>query len=59
MLCTRVAADLELAFRGEARGAFSWLQCFITDEEDWCSTTGCPGTPFVLMAGLAPEVHFR
>ncbi|KAL8745026.1 MAG: hypothetical protein Q9190_002799 [Brigantiaea leucoxantha] len=34
--------DLELIFRGEARGAFSWLQCFIAEEEDWCMTRGCP-----------------
>lgn len=43
-LCTREICDLELAFRGEARGAFSWLQCVIAEEEDWCSTRGCPGT---------------
>ncbi|MCJ1304558.1 hypothetical protein MMC08_007371 [Hypocenomyce scalaris] len=42
LLCTRNIFDLELAFRGEARGAFSWLQCFIVEEEDWCSTRGCP-----------------
>ncbi|MCJ1485797.1 hypothetical protein MMC06_005972 [Schaereria dolodes] len=41
-LCPRSIFDLELAFRGEARGAFSWLQCLIVEEEDWCSTRGCP-----------------
>jgi hypothetical protein len=35
--------DLELAFRGEARTSFIWLQCFIHEEEDWCLTRGCPG----------------
>ena len=35
--------DLELLFRGEARGAFAWLQCFIVDEEVWCNAQGCPG----------------
>lgn len=35
--------DLELAFRGEARGAFAWLQCFIAEAEDWCLARGCPG----------------
>jgi hypothetical protein len=38
----RSAVDLELAFRGAARGAFSWLQCFVAEERDWCSTKGCP-----------------
>ncbi|MCJ1259315.1 hypothetical protein MMC24_007152 [Lignoscripta atroalba] len=41
-LCPRNIFDLELAFRGEARGAFAWLQCLIMEEEDWCSTRGCP-----------------
>lgn len=36
--------DLELVFRGEARGAFAWLQCFIAGEEERCMTHGCPGT---------------
>ena len=43
MLGDRNIFDLELVFRGEARGAFAWLQCFIAEEEDWCSTQGCPG----------------
>lgn len=42
MLGTHNIFDLELVFRGEARGAFSWLQCFIAEEEDWCRTMGCP-----------------
>ena len=44
MLGERNIFDLELVFRGEARGAFSWLHCFIAEEEDWCLTRGCPGT---------------
>lgn len=43
VLGNRNIFDLELVFRGEARGAFAWLQCFITDEEEWCSAAGCPG----------------
>lgn len=42
--CTHKTADLELAFAGEARSAFLWLQCFIAEEEEWCRTAGCPGT---------------
>ena len=44
LLCAENIFDLELAFRGEARGAFSWLQCFFIEEEEWCSAQGCPGT---------------
>lgn len=43
-LCTHKSEDLELAFAGEARGAFLCLQCFVDEEEDWCRTRGCPGT---------------
>jgi hypothetical protein len=42
-LCTRRTEDLELAFAGEARGAFLCLQCILTEEEEWCRGTGCPG----------------
>lgn len=44
-LCTHKTEDLELAFAGEARGAFLCLQCFIHEEDDWCRTRGCPGNP--------------
>lgn len=47
MLGNRNIFDLELVFRGDARGAFSWLQCFIVEEKDWCSTRGCPGEPHI------------
>ncbi|ORY08352.1 hypothetical protein BCR34DRAFT_488786 [Clohesyomyces aquaticus] len=49
--------DLELAFGGDARGAFLWLQCFITEEEDWCRTRGCPAC--VTIATLNTESHIR
>lgn len=45
LLGDRNILDLELVFRGEARGAFAWLQCFVVEERDWCMTRGCPG-PF-------------
>lgn len=41
-LCSQSPRELEVAFKGEARFAFLWLQCFITEEEDWCHTRGCP-----------------
>ncbi|KAI9684752.1 MAG: hypothetical protein M1829_000127 [Trizodia sp. TS-e1964] len=42
MLHSWNAADLELAFTGDARGTFSWLQCFVADEPDFLATRGCP-----------------
>lgn len=36
--------DLEYAFTGQARSAFLWLQCFLSNEREreWCYTRGCP-----------------
>ncbi|GAM89857.1 hypothetical protein ANO11243_078970 [Dothideomycetidae sp. 11243] len=33
---------LEYAFYGNARGAFVWLQSFLSSELPWCLSTGCP-----------------
>ena len=41
-LCSQSPKEVEVAFKGEARFAFLWLQCLITEEEDWCHTRGCP-----------------
>ena len=35
-------AELELAFRNDARSAFTWLQSSMAEERDWCRTKGCP-----------------
>ncbi|QVM08335.1 hypothetical protein D8B26_003026 [Coccidioides posadasii str. Silveira] len=35
-------SDLELAFRGDARSAYAWLRCIVTEERNWCLTKGCP-----------------
>ncbi|KAJ4986990.1 hypothetical protein SVAN01_07531 [Stagonosporopsis vannaccii] len=56
-LCTRKSEDLELAFAGEARGAFLCLQCFVDEEEDWCRTRGCPAC--ITSATLSTESHLR
>lgn len=56
-LCTPKSEDLELAFAGEARGAFLCLQCFITEEHDWCRTRGCPAC--VVTATLSTDSHIR
>lgn len=36
------AEELEYAYTGNGRGAFTWLQCFLENERDWCYTKGCP-----------------
>ncbi|KAF2030257.1 hypothetical protein EK21DRAFT_65989 [Setomelanomma holmii] len=56
-LCTQRTEDLELAFAGEARGAFLCLQCFLTEEEEWCRGLGCPAC--VVSATLSTESHIR
>ena len=56
MLGDRNIFDLELVFRGEARGAFAWLQCFIAEEKDWCSTRGCPGTSLLHLLTVTTHV---
>ncbi|KAF9697710.1 hypothetical protein EKO04_004008 [Ascochyta lentis] len=56
-LCTHKSEDLELAFAGDARGAFLCLQCFVDEEEDWCRTRGCPAC--ITSATLSTESHLR
>lgn len=59
-LCTQKPEDLELAFHGDARSAFLWLQCFVTDEVDWCCTRGCPGKTIVpCFAGTIANTAFH
>ena len=51
------AIDLEVAFRGAARGSFSWLQCFVAEEREWCNTEGCPAC--VVLQVLHSEPFIR
>jgi len=53
----RLAADLEVAFRGQARSAFSWIQCFTSQERDWILTKGCPAC--VVLKTLNDESYIR
>lgn len=55
-LCTDRRADLELAFAGEARGAFVCLQCFLTEENEWSQSVGCPG---MYTIGNETEAKFK
>ncbi|MCJ1473745.1 hypothetical protein MMC13_002396 [Lambiella insularis] len=56
-LCSQSIFDLELAFRGEARGAFSWLQCLIMEEEEWCLTRGCPACVVTYVLHSEPTIR--
>lgn len=56
MLGDRNIFDLELVFRGEARGAFAWLQCFVAEEKDLCSTRGCLGTSLLHLMTVTTHV---
>ncbi|CZT21203.1 uncharacterized protein RCC_07065 [Ramularia collo-cygni] len=51
--------DLEYAFTGSSRGAFVWLQCFLSSEKerDWCFTRGCPAC--VVEHTLSSEFSIR
>jgi hypothetical protein len=53
----RLAVDLEVAFRGQARSAFSWIQCFTSQERDWVLTKGCPAC--VVLKTLNDESYIR
>jgi hypothetical protein len=53
----RLAVDLEVAFRGQARSAFSWVQCFTSEEQDWVLTKGCPAC--VVLQTLNDETFIR
>lgn len=41
VLGRRQGAEPERAFKGEARGAFTWLHCILTEERDFCLAEGC------------------
>jgi hypothetical protein len=45
--------ELELAFRGEARDAYVWLQCMLTEELDWCTSIGCPSQMMCMQASMS------
>ncbi|KAL2008151.1 hypothetical protein VTN00DRAFT_8133 [Thermoascus crustaceus] len=56
-LPSRKAVEPELAFRGEARSAFSWLHCILTEEQDWCSTEGCPACVVLHVLHSEPTIR--
>jgi len=57
-LYTSKPEDLELAFSGDARSAFLWLQCFISEEEGWCHTRGCPACLISQIVSTESTIRF-
>ncbi|KAJ9249288.1 hypothetical protein DTO207G8_6795 [Paecilomyces variotii] len=57
LLQDRKSADAELAFRGDARSAYSWLNCFLAEEHDWCSTQGCPACVVLYVLDSEPTIR--
>lgn len=49
--------ELERMFRGDARGAFTWLHCILTDERQFCLAEGCPAC--VVLHALYSEPTIR
>ncbi|KAL1989504.1 hypothetical protein VTN49DRAFT_6701 [Thermomyces lanuginosus] len=49
--------ELERMFRGDARGAFTWLHCILTDERQFCLAEGCPAC--VVLHALHSEPTIR
>ena len=51
--------ELEYAFTGQARNAFLWLHCFLSNENEreWCYTRGCPAC--VAEHSLSSEFSIR
>ncbi|KAB8209498.1 hypothetical protein P875_00021512 [Aspergillus parasiticus SU-1] len=57
-LPSRKAAESERAFRGEARSAYAWLQCILTEEHDWYLTERCPACIVLHVLHSEPTIRF-
>lgn len=50
-------AEPERAFRGDARGAFTWLHCILTEERDFCLAEGCPACVVLNVLSSEPTIR--
>ncbi|KAE8418794.1 Endoribonuclease L-PSP/chorismate mutase-like protein [Aspergillus pseudocaelatus] len=57
-LPSRKEAESERAFRGEARSAYAWLQCILTEEHDWYLTERCPACIVLHVLHSEPTIRF-
>ena len=58
VLPTTKGAEPERAFRGEARSAFAWLHCILTEEHDWYLTARCPACIVHHVLHSEPTIRF-
>ncbi|EEA27054.1 conserved hypothetical protein [Talaromyces marneffei ATCC 18224] len=57
VLGRRQAAEPDRAFKGEARGAFTWLHCILTEERDFCLAEGCPACIVSYVLSSEPTIR--
>lgn len=57
-LPSKQRAEPERAFRGEARSAFAWLHCILTEEHDWYLTARCPACIVLHVLHSEPTIRF-
>lgn len=57
-LPSKKGAEPERAFRGEARSAFAWLNCILTEEHDWYLTARCPACIVLHVLHSEPTIRF-
>ncbi|KAJ5105947.1 hypothetical protein NUU61_003294 [Penicillium alfredii] len=57
-LASKKGAEPERAFRGEARSAFAWLHCILTEEHDWYLTARCPACIVLHVLNSEPTIRF-
>lgn len=57
-LTNHKGAEPERAFRGEARSAFAWLNCILTEEHDWYLTARCPACIVQHVLHSEPTIRF-
>ncbi|KAA8646422.1 uncharacterized protein ATNIH1004_007852 [Aspergillus tanneri] len=51
-------AEPERAFRGEARSAYTWLDCILREEHDWYLTERCPACIVQHVLHSEPTIRF-
>jgi len=53
----KCSTEPERAFRGEARGALTWLHCILTEERDFCRAEGCPACVVLHILSSEPTIR--
>ena len=58
VLPSQRAAEPERAFRGDARTAYSWLHCVLSEEHDWYLMERCPACIVLHVMHSEPTIRF-